>query len=120
MKYQRAISPTLMWRRENGQECNICPYFITNDEEYNEVSRAQLQARLKNPEELEKFNAKREKYEESKNANSGKRSAPNPAMAGMKVTGYTDDKMQYQCVCVATSGRSMCTSGSRVASRLGS
>ena len=31
--YQRAQKPRLVWRREFGRECNICPYVVSGDKE---------------------------------------------------------------------------------------
>ena len=100
LTYLLHVCSTLQWRRKHGLVCNICPYFIENDEEYCTKDSDKLCERLENPEEQGKYNTKLVSYISNNNETNGNRAAPNKAKkTDVAVTAYSSDKVQYQKVC---------------------
>ena len=61
----------IAWRRTLGRECGNCPWLIEGDEELSQVPKLELENKLKDDDEHDKFMKKFNAWEELKNSTAG-------------------------------------------------
>ena len=97
LTYLVHVSKVLMWRRQYGKECNICPYFIENTEVHRAIPKKTLLDQINGDHsEQVKFNQGRAEYIKNKNATDGKQSARRPVAA---VSAFSSSSREYKKVC---------------------
>ena len=96
--FKRGDQPFLPWRREFGQECNICSYAILDSSEFKAMTTSALIELVGTPEGHERYvNACVIPYEEKKNASNGKRVQSSPvAKTSTQVTASAYAGLKYE------------------------
>ena len=96
--FKRGDQPFLPWRREFGQECNICSYAIRDSSEFKAMTTRALIELVGTPEGHERYmNACVIPYGEKKNASNGKRVQSSPgAKTSTQVTASAYAGLKYE------------------------